>query len=158
MKSEPLHRWLTLGANVGVLLGILLVTLELRQSLTAVRAQTRHEVSAEFTDFMKLLASNEQLANLRRRGDAGELVDANEIYRYEAYTRGLFRYWEDVHYQFRHGLYDEPEFSRQREAWRLHALSSPGLIAWWCQHRGEFSAEFSLEYDGLLPGKGCERP
>ena len=56
MKNENLHRWLTLAANLGVLVGIILVAVELRQNLTAVRAQTRHEVSAEFVDFMKVLA------------------------------------------------------------------------------------------------------
>ncbi|MDX1571902.1 MAG: hypothetical protein R3200_15580 [Xanthomonadales bacterium] len=78
MKHESLHRWLTLGANLGVLLGIVLVAAELRQNLTSVRAQTRHEVSTEFVDFMKLLAQDGELASIRRRGDAGEELSADE--------------------------------------------------------------------------------
>lgn len=155
MKNEALHRWLTLGANVGVLVGLVLVTMELRQNLTAVRAQTRHEMSAGFIDLTKTLSENADLASLRRRGDLSEELTVEEAYRYEAFTRGLFRYWENVHYQFRSDLYDEDEFARQREAWRVHASSSPGVVKWWCAHRAEFSEGFARDYSALLPEPGC---
>lgn len=155
MRNENLHRWLTLGANMGVLVGIVLVALELRQNLTAVQAQTRHEVSAGFTDFMKLISTNPELASIRRRGDMAEELTPDETYRYEAFTRGLFRYWEDVHYQFRTGLYAAEEFNRQREAWRAHAEAAPGAVRWWCAHRTEFSDRFAEDYGTLLPGTGC---
>ncbi len=156
MKNENLHRWLTLAANLGVLAGIVLVTLELRQNLTAVQAQTRHEVSAGFVDFMRSISENPELASIRRRGDLGEDLSVEERYRYEAFTRGLFRYWENVHYQFRTDLYDPTEFVRQREAWRSHAAVSPGAVQWWCAHQSEFSDEFAVDYSRLLPEPGCE--
>jgi hypothetical protein len=144
-----------LGANVGVLVGIVLVAAELRQNLTAVRAQTRHEVSAGFVDFMMSISENPDLASVRRRGDSGDELTLEEAYRYEAFTRGLFRYWENVHYQFRNDLYDPDEFVRQREAWRAHAAASPGAVRWWCAHRSEFSADFGRDYSDLLPDAGC---
>ena len=156
MKNENLHRWLTLAANLGVLAGIVLVTLELRQNLTAVQAQTRHEVSAGFVDFMRSISEDPELASIRRRGDLGEELSVEERYRYEAFTRGLFRYWENVHYQFRTDLYDPTEFVRQREAWRSHAAVSPGAVQWWCAHQSEFSDEFAVDYSRLLPEPGCE--
>jgi hypothetical protein len=156
MKNENLHRWLTLLANLGVLVGIILVAVELRQNLTAVRAQTRHDVASGFIDFMNTLAQDEQLASLRRRGDAGEEMSVDDSYRYGAFTRGLFRYWENVHYQYRNGLYDDTEFMKQRAAWRSHAASSPGIVSWWCVHRSGFSSDFAAEYDRLLPANQCE--
>ena len=156
MKNENLHRWLTLAANLGVLVGIVLVALELRQNLTAVRAQTRHDVSSGFVDFMRSIAENSELSSIRRRGDLGEDLSVEESYRYQAFTRGLFRYWEDVHYQFRTDLYDAAEFRRQREAWRSHAVAAPGAVRWWCAHESEFSDEFALDYSSLLPAPGCE--
>lgn len=155
MKSQNLHRWLTLAANLGVLVGIVLVTVELRQNLTAVQAQTRHEVSAGFVDFMRSVAENSELASIRRRGDLGEDLSVEERYRYEAFTRGLFRYWENVHYQYRTDLYDPAEFARQREAWRSHAAAAPGVVQWWCAHASEFSNDFGMDYSSLLPGPGC---
>lgn len=155
MKNENLHRWLTLAANFGVLVGILLLILELRQNLTAVQAQTRQEVSAGFVDFTRSISENGELASIRRRGDLGEDLSVEERYRYEAFTRGLFRYWENVHYQFRTDLYDPDEFARQREAWRNYAAAAPGAVRWWCANRSGFSEEFGSDFTSLLPDPGC---
>ena len=39
MDSENLNRWLTLGANLGVLIGIILILIELNQNAALMRAQ-----------------------------------------------------------------------------------------------------------------------
>jgi len=39
MKSESINRWLTLGANVGILIGLVLVIVEIRQNSDLVRLQ-----------------------------------------------------------------------------------------------------------------------
>ena len=155
LKNERLHRWLTLGANFGVLIGIVLVAAELNQNLTSVQAQTRHEISTGIVEFMQILAQDGELANIRRRGDAGEQLNEDEAYRYGAFTRGIFRYWENVHYQVRHGLYEADEFERQKEAWRAHAGASPGVVEWFCSNRTHFAEEFAAEYTALLPGQSC---
>ena len=43
-SSGKLHRWLTLGANVGVLLGLFFLVAELRHNAAMMRAQTRNEL------------------------------------------------------------------------------------------------------------------
>lgn len=156
MGNRNFNRWLTLGANLAVLIGIVLVIVELRQNLTAVESQTRQEVSAGFVDFMMLLSENPELASLRRRGDLGEELTVDERYRYESFTRGLFRYWENVHYQFRNELFDSEEFGRQRSAWKNYVEVSPGVVRWWCKHQSEFSAEFSEDFTSLLGEQDCE--
>lgn len=155
MKSESVHRWLTLAANLGVLVGILLLIAELSQNLTAVRAQTRHDLSSDVVELFTQVAGNAQLASLRRRADAGEPLTADETYQYELITRAFFRYWEDVHYQFRQGLYDEIEFARQRDAWKAYAGESEALVTWWCGNRSQFSPEFAEDFDGILTRYRC---
>jgi len=155
MKSEQVHRWLTLAANLGVLVGILLLIAELSQNLTAVRAQTRHDLSSDIVELFTQVAGNEQLASVRRRADAGELLTPDEAYQYALITRAFFRYWEDVHYQYRTGLYDETEFSRQRDAWKAYAAESGALVDWWCRNRSQFSPEFAAEFDGILTAHQC---
>jgi hypothetical protein len=95
------------------------------------------------------------ISRLRRRADAGEELTPDETYQYEIITRAFFRYWENVHYQYRQHLYDEPEFSRQREAWRSYVPSSPALITFWCAERSQFSPIFVSEFDHLLPPNAC---
>lgn len=156
-KSDRVHRWLTLAANLGVLVGIALLVVELGQNRITMRAQTRNELSASIVELFGLVADNEQLAGLRRRADAGEELTPDESYRYSIITRAFFRYWENVHYQFRQGLYDETEFSRQKGAWASYAATSPALVAWWCEHREEFSPEFAADFDSILTTHTCAR-
>jgi len=155
MNTDWIHRWLTLGANVGVLGGLLLLVAELSQNAAMMRAQTRNEISAGIVELFTRMAENPQLAGLRRRADAGEELTPDEAYQYAIVTRALFRYWENVHYQFRQGLYDEVEFSSQRDAWRSYAMVSPALAAFWCGNRSEFSPEFVREFDDLIPPGSC---
>ncbi len=45
MDNHRLNRWLTLGANIGVLIGLLLLILELRQNHEIMRAQIKHDLA-----------------------------------------------------------------------------------------------------------------
>lgn len=150
MKRDRLHVWLTLGANLGVIIGLLLLVVELRQNAAMMRAQTRNDLSASAVELFVRVAENSQLADLRRRADAGEELTVAELYQYNAITRGFLRYWENIHYQYRQGLYDYAEFSRQREAWSEYAARSDALVRFWCAQRTAFSDPFVAEFDGLL--------
>ena len=118
MRSDSLNRWVTLGANLGVLLGLFLLVVELGQNRDMMRAQTRNELSMGIVDLLMAEAENPQLASVNYRGNTGQELTSEERYQYERRTRAMFRYWENVHYQYRQGLYDEAEFSAQRTAWR----------------------------------------
>jgi hypothetical protein len=155
MNSERVLRWATLVANFGAVVGLFLLVVGLEQNEAMMRAQTRNELSVTIADLFSRVAENPQLASLRRRADAGEALTPDETYQYGIITRAFFRYWENVHYQYRQNLYDEAEFSRQREAWRSYAQSSPALIKFWCAERSQFSPEFVSEFDHLIPLDAC---
>jgi len=155
MSSDKVLRWATLAANLGAVVGLILLVLGLKQNEAIMRAQTRNELSVGIVDLFARVAENPQLASLRRRADAGEELTPDETYQYKVITRAFFRYWENVHYQYRQHLYDEAEFGRQREAWRDYARSSPALIRFWCAERSQFSPEFVSDFDALLPPGAC---
>ena len=155
MDSNQLNRWVTLGANIGVLVGIILLIVELDQNHEAVQAQTRSNLSQGIVDHLSMIASNEQLASLRRRIDAGEEATVDERYQYEAITRALVRYWENVHYQYRQGLYDDAEFTAHREAIRGYFANSKAIVRFWCMSKHAMSREFAEEIDGLLTTYNC---
>ena len=155
MDSDRLNRWLTLGANVGVLVGIILLIVELDQNREAVQAQTRTNLSQGIVDYMSLVASNGELASLRRRIDLGEEATEDEQYQYRLITRALVRYWENVHYQYRQGLYDDSEFAAHREAIRDYFAYSKAIVEFWCGNKHGMSREFAEEIDGLLTTYNC---
>ena len=155
MESDRLARWLTIGANLGVLIGLLLLIAELAQNREMMRAQIRHELAMGIVDLLQVPANNDQLADVLLRGATGEELKPTEMYQFEMRTNALFRYWEDVHYQYRIGLYDDTEFSRQRAAWKVSLERSRLAADYWCRVRRLYSPEFALEMDSLLAEGSC---
>ena len=156
MKDDRLMRWLTIGANLGVLIGLLLLIAELNQNREMMRAQIRHELAMGIVNLLDTPASNQQLANVLFRGISGEKLTPSEMYQFEMRTNALFRYWEDVHYQYRVGLYDDAEFEKQRDAWKESLERSPLARDYWCKVRLLYSPEFAREMDGLLAATPCD--
>jgi len=155
LTADTLNRWLTLGANVGVLIGIALLLIELNQNELMMRAQTRTELSNGIVEILNLSASNPQLASLIRRADNGEELSADEYFQYQHRSFALFRYLENLHYQYRLGLYGEREFSAQRKAWESYLNRSKAAWKTWCVYRLTVSPEFRALVDGQLQQNSC---
>jgi len=155
MNTGNMNKWLTLGANVSVLIGIGLLIFELQQNREMIRAQTRSEISAGLIDLFSQVATDPQLASLIRRADNGDSLTPDEEKQYGHRSAAMFRYFENVHYQYRQGLYDEPEYLAQRKAWRIFFEMSKTAAQNWCGYREVVSPEFAEEIDGLLPDNSC---
>lgn len=155
VETTKLARWLSLGANVGVLAGIILLVIELHQNREMMRAQIRHELAMGIVDLLQTPASDEQLAGVLFRAHSGEELTAEEQFQFELRTNALLRYWEDVHYQYRAGLYDELEFARQRDAWAASLAGSRRAQDYWCRVRLLYSPEFMSELDKLIGDAKC---
>ncbi len=154
MDSNRLNRWLTLGANVGVLIGIVLLIIELDQNRDMMRAQIRNELARGIQELLGFAVANQDLADLIVRANTGESLSPAESMRVEYWEQLIFRYWENVHYQYRQGLYDESEFSVHRDA-MLDVAREPRMYSFWCKDRLLFSAPFMQFMDNLLDGPDC---
>ncbi len=151
MKKFDLGKSLQLLGNFGVIVGIIVLVYELNQNRDMMEAQTRHEVAQSIVDQLGELASNADLAELTHRARCGRLESEVEKSRYFSHVNSRLRYWEDVHFQYRRGLYDESEFLAQKEAWRSFirpAVTQEALG----RLKLSFSSEFVAEIDALLAG------
>ncbi len=155
MDSNRLNRWLTLGANVGVLIGLGLVSYELVQNRELMRAQTRDQIATALVGLQIETGTDQQLVELLQRADDGEELTKAEQRQIEYRFNALIRYWENVHYQYRQDLYDEVEFHWQREAWRKTFENGRAILSYWCSNRLLYSPEFAAELDSLLPTNSC---
>lgn len=155
LKGKRLTRWLPLVANVGALIGLLLVVVQLQQNRDLMRAQIRHELAMGIVELLNSPAGNSQLASVLRRGALGDQLNPDEEFQFHLRSNALLRYWENVHYQYRQGLYDEVEFSKQKEAWGATLATSVALVAYWCEVRTLYSPLFMSELDGLLDTRKC---
>jgi nuclear transport factor 2 (NTF2) superfamily protein len=157
VSSRRPVQWLSLLANVGALVGLILIAVQLKQNRDLMQAEIRHDLAMGIVEMLNVPASNSQLASVLRRGALGESLTPDEQFQFELRTNALLRYWEDVHYQYRQGLYDEVEFAAQKEAWGETFRRSEGLAAYWCRVRTLYSPAFKAELDTLQPRDACER-
>ncbi len=157
MRKLELGQTLTILANLGVLGGLLLLAFELNQNHEMTRAQTRSEISRQITDFLSGVAGDSELASIMRRAEAGEELTPDEDWQYYLLFAANVRFWENIHYQYRQGLFDEAEFEAERIGWRGIIQANTVFAKYWCRVSDSFSTEFVAELDGLFDEGICER-
>jgi hypothetical protein len=158
MSKERLMQWIALAANGGTIIGLLMVIMQLQQNRTLMRAQVRHELASTIVDLLNTTAGNSQLAGVVRRAGLGEQLTEDEQFQFRLRSNALLRYWEDVHYQYRLGLYDEVEYERQKAAWKATFANSVGFVRYWSEVRTLYSPLFASEIDRLQPPEPVKRP
>lgn len=155
MDSDRLNRWLTLGANLAVLVGIALLVVELRQNQDIVRAQTRNEITQGELALLLSTAENSELADIVVRANNGEELSEVEYLRYILRSESTFRLWQNVHYQGRNGNYDAVEYNKHLETVGMVLGENPGLVAYWCNTRNVYPTEFVDRINALMPAESC---
>jgi hypothetical protein len=144
-----------IAANLGVVLSIAFLAYQIGEQRELMKAQTRTAISSEVIGLLVSQATDEGLASAVRRDYAGEELSLDDRFRMDRLSRAYFRYWENVYYQYRNGLYDEEEFQGSRVALK-DRLSRPGVMATWCETEKLYSPEFITEVKRLLPsGSSC---
>lgn len=158
MSKERLMQWIALAANGGTIVGLLMVIMQLQQNRILMRAQVRHELATTIVELLNSSAGNSQLASVVRRAAGGEQLTEDEQFQFRLRSNALLRYWEDVHYQYRLGLYDEVEYERQKAAWKATFADSVGFVHYWSEVRTLYSPRFASEIDGLQPPEPVKQP
>ncbi len=156
MKKIDLGQKITILANVGVLAGLLLLAFELNQNHDMTRAQTRSEISRQITDFLSMVAGDSELASIMRRAQAAEELTADEDWQYFLLLSANVRFWENIHYQYRQGLFDEAEFEAERTGWRSVIQGNMVFSKYWCPTVEAYSTEFVAELNSLFDEGFCE--
>lgn len=148
MNRDQLNQWLTLGANVAVLIGLIFLVIEIRQNNEIVRAQTRSGVSAAVVENIQL-GMDPRIVNAYLKQSSGSPLTAEETYLLDSIANATFRLWENTHYQYRAGLFDSEEFEADLVVWR-ELMQQPEFKKHWQARRSTYSAAFRAEIDRLI--------
>ena len=155
MDTENLSRWLGIGANIGVLFGIILLVIELDQNRDLMRAQTRHQISTEYVRFMSDFAYSPDMARIVTKSLNGEELSREEQVRYNYRLNSWFSIGDNLHYQYRSGLFDEEEFAAIKNAWKAFVSSNPRIGDGWCRFRHTYSPKFQAEFETIFADLNC---
>jgi len=122
MSAESINRWLTLGANIGVMIGLILLVVELNQNSELVRAQIHQARSDNYESSMMEIADTEYLLPAYKKliaagglNDAAALdaLDSTEKERIRRYAQARLGGYDNLFYQHRAGYLDD-EFYQAR--------------------------------------------
>ena len=142
MDTEKLNRWLTLGANFGVLVGIIFLAIEVSQNNDHLRQQS----------FQTWVAANMQLsmatlnpgrAEMFTRGftDSAELSEDSWI-AFAYWNVGFMQMAQAMNYLYESGSLDRALWESEVDRARL-ILALPGVRQWWdAGGRTQFTPDF----------------
>ena len=147
MDSDRLNRWLTLGANLAVLVGLVFLVVEINQNNEMMRAQTRSGITDAIIDNVKLGMDPRVIVAYQKQRSGQPLSDEESILMNQIASATL-RLWENTHYQYRNGLFDDAEFEADLAVWRQDMQKTEFKLHW-SSHRHTYSEAFRKQIDEL---------
>ncbi len=124
---DELNQWLTLLANIGVVVGIAFLAYEIRQSTKASHAQTREAVLSATQAELKAVRDD---ANLVKCIVKKEPLTADEQIRLFTWLVSALRVREFSWLQRKHGVIDDEQWKSEL-AVTLAILEAPRVRQWW---------------------------
>lgn len=121
MSADSVNRWLTLSANVGVVIGLVLLVIELNQNSSLVRAQIHQARSDSYVSNMTTLADTDNLLPAYEKlieaggfnSAALDTLNPTERARIRRYAQARLGGYDNLFYQHRLGYLDD-EFYQSR--------------------------------------------
>ena len=154
MNADKINKWLALVANLAVIAGIVFLALELNQNSRMMQTQTRNALTESILNF-QFNAEASGLRDIAQKAnrDLASLT-ADEAGKVAQLYVSNMRLWENIHYQYRNGVFDEAEFTAERNSWRALGERTPLLRGVYCQLKrgGSLSPAFVAEMDKLAYG------
>ena len=156
MRFESTSRWLTLLANFGVLLGIVVLVYEIRQNTVATELEVAATFESTLAEAELFIAGDPDFAELLAKGIDGENISRVDQLRLTAFYRRILRSWQFIHYQYLTGALEEYLWLGQREGLRHTFLADQGLRESWRANKGRYSDQFNALIDSFAEGVSGE--
>ena len=139
----------SLGEFIGafaVVATLVYISIQLKQHTRAVRLITGYNVTEEFREFYRMIASNAELSEIYRKGtgDASLLTEAEKL-RFNLSMHNLFRAYENSYYQYIDGALD-PRYWGGISKQFLALKDLPGFNGYWQERYFMYSDEFQDFY------------
>ena len=105
MHFERINKWLTLLANIGVLIGIVFLVVEVRQSNRIAIATTEISVRDQYRSHNELVLANDAIAELLvKAADADAEFSAVETEKLYAFLYGYINTWKSIEIAYENGM------------------------------------------------------
>ena len=146
-----------LVGSIAVVVTLVYLTTQLRQTTTAIRAAATQALDQSITENIGLWASSRENALLMDRGlDSYESLSEEESTHFHMLIAAFFLTMDSSFWSHRNGLLPEELWEREQEVLRAWLQKPGGRIAW-DQKRSQVSGPFRRHVESRLLGTGDGR-
>ena len=147
---DRINKWLVLVANLGILVGLIFVGLELQQNTIATKISSLDSTLSQYNHFREHIIRDREVAELWERGIAEEILDGPDSTRFDMLVRELMFTIQAVFLRSREVAITEDVASTMRPVIETY-MSYPGIHQWWLTNsQGRFTKDFSKYVDDIL--------
>jgi hypothetical protein len=147
MESDKVNRWLTLGANIGVIVGLLLLVFEIRQNTIAVQTNARQQHFDQHTTLVLARLENPVLLQALMKGSDGleDLSNEDRAY-FIPYTVNVFRNHFIAHDLWQNGILPDSQWNTLVTSIKATFRTSKGAREYWRRRQENEPDEYSIEF------------
>ncbi len=149
MKPEALNKWLTLGANIGVVAGLVFLAVEINQNTRATIAAASEEVTNQSLDYFALGLDNEVISRALYKKSTGEDLSGFELDQLWHHQFFNFRVFQNVHSQYRRGFLEEEEWNTYQLVIASRFATDPITVRMWDETSGGWTPHFQAVVDEI---------
>ena len=150
MNVETVNRWLTLVANVGVIVGIVFLIVEINQNTQATKTASRDASVGHVLNYFEQNMDNQVIARAHHKFSSGEEINAFERRQLILYQYYNFKIFENIHLQYEQGLFSDREWAKYRRIIRRVLDGNEIALEMWTSRQGNWTEEFEEEVADLL--------
>jgi len=142
VNAEKLNSWLSLGANIGVVIGLILLIVEINQNTQLVRAQiNQSRADTAMSEQQATYTSDVVPAMLAKVMREEQLTD-EEMIRYRTYLRAFNRNQDNNLWQYNQGFLGENIPSSIRDAVRVVLGRNELSLSIWDRQKIAYTEEY----------------
>jgi len=158
MKLDKVNEWLTLTANLGVLVGILFLAVEIRQNTEMLETQINQSRAAQAMTEAQSIYNSDHLPALLVRVRSGADLTSEEAVRYRSLFRAFNRNFDNQLRQFSQGLLGENIPRSLKQAILDEIASSRVALDEWERTKFIYRDEYVEFVDAALAGRRAPEP
>ena len=144
MNMDRLNRWLSLGANLGVIAGIIFLGVEIQQNNQILRNQARYNMMLNVNEGTSARAADAELMEIRVKAINGEELSQVESLRLTEDIRSTLVNWGWEFEQYQLGFIDRLPIEGWRRFIDRYPYVSEMYLEMYEEHESEFH-RFMLE-------------
>jgi hypothetical protein len=150
MDGEKWNMWLSLGANVGVLVGIIILGYEISQNTDMMRTQINQSRAELAMIEAQSIYGSDRIPELLTKVRKGAELDDVELERYTHLSRGFHRNWDNQLRQYREGFLEENTPRSIRNAILTEIAGNSTARTLWERTKMIYSDEYIAFVDDIL--------